>query len=86
MIDKEVQHTESINRVIGDRKNSVTVTLSLHPSTDSPTFKTVSLVTNTDGEPVNIRKKQLQALNNGVSSALKYGRYYAYLTNYIMCE
>ena len=74
MIDKAVQHTGSLNRVIGDRRNSVTMTLSIHPNPDCPTFKKVTVVQKEDGEHVPIKRRQLQAVNNGVISALKYGR------------
>ena len=74
MIGKEVHHTESFNRVIGDKHNSVTMTLSIHPNPDCPAFKQVKLVQLPDSEHINIKKRQLQAVNNGVLSCLRYGK------------
>ena len=74
MIDKEVKHTNSLSRQIGDKNNKATMTLSLHPCPDCPTFKQVKTVQDKDGQHVHVGKRQLQAINSGVASALKYGR------------
>ncbi|KAL3875008.1 hypothetical protein ACJMK2_037950 [Sinanodonta woodiana] len=66
------QYSESLDRTVGDRRNHVSLTISIAPSKDNIEFKHVELDAPHDN-PLIIKWQHLKAINSGVSSALNNG-------------
>ncbi|KAG0725484.1 Ribosome-releasing factor 2, mitochondrial [Chionoecetes opilio] len=71
---KVATHTLELDKMIGDRRQQVTITLSVFPSPDSK-FKSVSYEYSQDNQENlrALRRYHLSAINRGVSAALRSG-------------
>lgn len=72
-IENEITREEELDATLGDKKQHVTLKMSLHFNPMAKQFKHVKLVKSNEDKMENVRWNQLKAIDIGVQSALSHG-------------